>query len=416
MPAERIGGSHHGRHERVSQQLRALGSHHGHHGRANAEGEPRRGRENSFDRSPISAPGAEKPRSSAFNPRVDALLSKYGIRHDKYNRGQERLLLAVATVDDLIANAPAEEPLATTLVGHDARRVVFLLEGLFRMYDGKQSESFAALTDRIKALEDNLGDSVLYPGLIKIAEESKLPDEVLGALKEKKAAQDASTEAVVAKDWSCDAKGRVPAIADIVREVVNADIGNYEHDRRFFLKKIAKELRDIDLSSYDLTQPETGIHELRRDLRWIPVYVEAGAGLIQLDEKRNPVPELESILSTPLANDKYVQLPPPGDERQPVAVSKSLYTALMKTILDLGETKGRYEPLALIADLYVELGLAKSVPEARAKVDALVAPQEPESLYRKEAADAVGELKRHNLLENLAQELERAVDSKPAVP
>ena len=139
--------------------------------------------------------------------------------------------------------------------------------------------------------------------------------------------------------------------------------------------RFAVVLDDIDDTDYDMfdLQGQDGLHDFRRDLRWLPIFAEALDGLFVLDKGHNPVKEYEKLLiSDPadpdfvsdLSTSKYVRLPDAELEDKPVKMSLSLYTANMKGVLDFGKLKDRGEAIENIAHALVHGGDAEDLEEA----------------------------------------------------
>lgn len=348
-----------------------------------------------------------------WSPAVETLLKKYGREDIAYSRARGRILESVATVDRLATESGSTvEERSAKLIDHDARRQVFLLEGLLKMYDDALGKKDAKkLLAAVKELEDNLGASVMYPSILKQAQAAGLPHAVIQVLEHDQRKQDQRLKSVVASGWMPDGAGRIETLDKVIKEIGKADFGSYDADRSFFLKKIAKELRDVDHTTYDLTQPDAGIHEFRRDVRWIPVYVEAGNGLIQLSEKFNPIEQFEPLLKGETAHSKFVRLPPVGSEARPAEVSKSMYTAMMDTVLGLGAIKDKYEPLDHLAKIYVQLGLAKDYKHAVKELDPKLLAAEDAKDFQKQAKRIYDSLKDVKFFETMAREYERAAEN-----
>jgi hypothetical protein len=362
---------------------------------------------------------AMKKDSTAWVSDVGAMLTKYGAADDlKFSRPIERILVQTAVIDKQFSTeAKSTDGLVQGLEKIDSRRTVFMLEGFLRLYAkelGHKGEQ--ALAD-VKALEDNLGNYGLHDELIQKATDAKLPGSIIDALEESKQEQRAEYEKFVESMLRPDSKGRSPLIAEVISTLVahQDDFHGYEHDRRKNFERLGKLMHHLQDNKFDMTQPVTGIHELRRHIRWLPVDIEALNGLVVLDDKLNPVPAYAAAMKTmqtpdgkPLAESKFVNLPAPAREPDALHVSKSLYTAMMDLVLKLGAIKDRYEPLTLIADLYVKQGLAKDVHQARAMLDPLLDPEESERDYQTQAQALYDGFHKNNLFGAMAAEYDAA--------
>jgi hypothetical protein len=356
---------------------------------------------------------------TAWMPGVGAMLKKYGAADDlNFSRPIERILNQAAVIDNMfVAQANGSDGLVQGLVKVDARRTVFMLEGFLRLYGKELGNKGAKALENVKTLEDNLGNYGLHDELLQQATDAKLPGSIIDALEEGKQKQHSQYEKFVESMVRPDDKGRSPLIAQVIDALVahQDDFHGYEHDRRNTFERLGKLMHHLQDDKFDMTQPVTGIHELRRHIRWLPVDIEALNGLVVLDDKINPVPAYQAAMKTsltpdgkPLAESKFVNLPAPTREPDALHVSKSLYTATMDLVLKLGAIKDHYEPLTLIADLYVKQGLAKDVSQARAMLDPLLDPKETERDYQQQAQALYTEFHQNNLFGAMASEYDAA--------
>jgi hypothetical protein len=125
------------------------------------------------------------------------------------------------------------------------------------------------------------------------------------------------------------------------------DWGSRSSDRKRVLKRIIKELEDIDDTKYDMSILEhgDGVHELRRDIRWVLIEQLAVNGMITL---RNdcPIPAYASVPN----DNRYGALRPSASEPDPCQVSQCLVFAAAKAVEDLGDIKDQAEAEVNIAD------------------------------------------------------------------
>jgi hypothetical protein len=265
----------------------------------------------------------------------------------------------------------------------------------------------------VKMLEDSLGNISLNHQLVDKAKAAKLPGPVIDKLMEQKDEQKATYERFVEDHARPKRLGRSPLIQQVIETLVKhqGNFHGYHHDRRNLFERLSKIMHKIATDPYDMTQPASGIHELRRNIRWLPIDIEALNGLVVLDDTKNPVAAYEPMLDTDLAKSKFVNLPGPAREPEPLHVSKSLYTAMMDSVLKLGEIKDKYEPLALISDLYVKMGLAKNVHAARDMLDPLLDPKETERDYQGEAKVVYDALRKHDLFGAMSREYADAAEA-----
>ncbi|MGQ0504273.1 MAG: hypothetical protein ACT4TC_03060 [Myxococcaceae bacterium] len=351
-------------------------------------------------------------------PQVSALLKKYGVEAPTpLERPLERYLALVGKIDEFCAQEKDPEKLADLMVQKDLRRTVFLLEGLLKMYKPGFGDDVSKLRDDVKKLEDALGGVSLYrgvdgKGLIKTAQDKGMPVAVIRELETKYIAAMNDLTELVAEQWAPNGdEGQSKRIGKLIEKVVDEDFGSYDDDRAYLSKEVAEHIAEIEGIDYDTNdlQGEAGLHELRRQLRWIPVMVEATGGLMQLSETQNPIPSLSSILDTELAKSKYVQLPPADREANPVSLSKSLYTANMQAVLELGKVKDIGEAVEHLGQAYVDSGVAATLADGEAQVKALLGEEYEMGRVHGAASKLYGELTANGLLPAMRAELEQAV-------
>jgi hypothetical protein len=167
-------------------------------------------------------------------------------------------------------------------------------------------------------------------------------------------------------------------------------------------EELARRLEKIPATTYDMNDLQGGLHELRRHLRWFPIFAESLNGLVQLDVRQNPVKAYEHFLTTPLATSKYMDLPSDAREANAFQVPKSLYAALMQVTLDLGALKDAGEPIERLMHGYVEAGLARDLVDAHRMVAQLVGGESQVSEIHAQATRVYAEMQKNRLVERIA--------------
>jgi hypothetical protein len=297
-------------------------------------------------------------------PEVAALLKQYRV-DGPVDRPFERVLVHAAKIDAVLRSEPDADKLVDLIMSKDLRRQVFLLEGIAKLYANIHGKPAERVYLGAKALEDRIGHYSMTKSNLATAEKVGADPKVIAVLKADMDASRAALKALVTSEWMPDAKGRLPGMRDIVEDWGEAKWGSAEKDLKAIKRELARRLEKIETTPFDMNELEDGIHELRRQLRWFPIYAESLNGLFQLDDTTNPVKAYEPMLQHPIASSKYVNLPPADREKDPVAIPKSLYCALMQLTLDLGALKDAGEPIHFIRDAYVRAGIADAASAAR---------------------------------------------------
>lgn len=359
-------------------------------------------------RLPVAKNGKE-PKLDANLPAVAVFMQRYGM-DGVAPRPLERVLVHAAKIHDIIAAGPQGDLDLDALVEHvmkvDLRRQVFLLEGIGKVYERRYDEA-GETGEAAKELEDALGGLSATRTNLAYAQHVKAPADVIAHLE--KAERDAKKDLkkVLTDSWLPDAKGRAPALKELVKDWGEAKWDDYASDKKYLRGELVRRLVKVSDTSFDMNQLETGIHELRRQLRWFPIYTEASNGLLQLDTTKNPVKHYEPMLTVQLATSKYVDLPDDSREVGAIHISKSLYTALMKLTLDLGGVKDAGEPVEALFMAYQATGKARTLDDAKQQVFKLIGGDKIDHDVHDNAKKLYAEMKEHKLVEKLAEQVKK---------
>ncbi len=307
----------------------------------------------------------KKGRPKENLPEVAALLTQYKVE-GPVDRPFERILVPTAKIDAVLRSEPDADKLVDLVMEKDLRRQVFLLEGAAKLYTDIHGKPAERVYLGAKALEDHLGHYSMTKSNFATATKVGADPKAIALLKTDMDNSRAALKKLITDEWMPDAKGRIPGLRDVVEDWGEAKWGNYEKDLGKVKGELSRRLEKIENTPYDMNELEDGVHELRRQLRWFPIYAESLNGLFQLDDTVNPVKAYEPMLTAPIATSKYVNLPGPDRERDPVAIPKSVYCALMQLTLDLGALKDSGEPIHFIRDAYARAGLGD---DAKIKAD-----------------------------------------------
>jgi hypothetical protein len=352
------------------------------------------------------AKNGKEPKLDANTPAVAVFMQRYGM-DGVAPRPLERVLVHAAKIHEIIATGPSDlDGLVEHVMKVDLRRQVFLLEGIGKVYERRYDEG-AEVGEAAKELEDALGGLSATRTNLAYAQQVKAPAEVIAHLE--KAERDAKKDLkkLLSDSWVPDAKGRAPALKDLAKDWGEAKWDDYASDKKYLRGELVRRLVKVSDTSFDMTKLETGIHELRRQLRWFPIYTEASNGLLQLDVTKNPVKHYEPLLGVQLATSKYVDLPDDSREVDAIHISKSLYTALMKLTLDLGGVKDAGEPVEALFAAYEATGKARNLDDAKKQVFKLIGGDKIDHDVHDNAKKLYAEMKEHKLVEKLAEQVKK---------
>lgn len=357
-------------------------------------------------RLPVAKNGKE-PKLDVNAPAVAVFLQRYGV-DGVAPRPLERVLVHAAKIHDIIAAGPQNDldGLVEHLMKVDLRRQVFLLEGIGKVYERRYDEAGEA-GEAAKELEDELGDLSAARTNLAYAQQVKAPADVIAHLTKEEGDAKKELKKILSKSWLPDDKGRIPALKELTENWGEAKWDDYAADKKYLRKELVRRLVKLSDTSFDMSQLETGIHELRRQLRWFPIYTEATNGMIQLDETKNPVKHYKPMLQVKLAKSKYVDLPDDSREVDAIRISKSLYTAVMQLTLDLGGVKDAGEPVESLFAAYQATGKARTLDDAKTQVFKLIGGDKIDHDVHDNAKKLYAEMKEHKLVEKLAEQVKK---------
>lgn len=257
--------------------------------------------------------------------------------------GHRRFIKHLGRLLPCLSQASVASDPALALFQTPARQWLFYLQSLCRVYREVQGKKpFKALAEPIKALEDQLGAVDYWDAWLKEAATKKgFPARMKSVLERHKSGELATLQKLIDSDgWFANDFERIRSILDALSEV---DWHKPNKDRRKVaeflsdeLKEIEKEYRDGEI---DFAELELGVHEFRRQLRWISIYAQSLEGLVQL-RSVEPVPgDLKKYMTKAIKESRYNILPPREEGIEPVYLSAPHFYALSWVIAEIGEIK-----------------------------------------------------------------------------
>jgi hypothetical protein len=127
------------------------------------------------------------------------------------------------------------------------------------------------------------------------------------------------------------------------RKLKNVDWLTPKRESKTLRKWLVNELHDIHehMEELDLQDIEHGLHEARREVRWISIYFTAVAGGFVLDTAAPPPENWTQYLTQEIVSNPYNQLPAPENDDEPLKVPAPLLYALSYLIDELGKIKDK---------------------------------------------------------------------------
>jgi hypothetical protein len=224
------------------------------------------------------------------------------------------------------------------------RAIVFSMQALGRLYQ-KQNETFDPLRDSFKELEDGMGEYDKWTELHKKGVAAGASEEIIAKLQSgQTAAKNSFEELLATRGW---AGTEQPKLREWNEFLSNYPWLPYDDERLVLIQALDKQINKISKREWDLSRLEegNGLHELKRELRWFQIELQVVNGLVTFREDPNdcPVEEFKSLLSDPIAQNPFSQLPRASTEKNPCFISQCLYLAGAKYVADLDALKGDVE-------------------------------------------------------------------------
>ena len=300
------------------------------------------------------------------------------------------------------------------LIKNGNRSDLFELEALLRVYESEYPETLSGfLEDHIKPFEDELGRWIDLREAIGFSEKVEAPKEVLAFLKGKEEASREKLKKFLDDQNLIGKESGTSPLRQLEDALEETDWSKKKKDRKLVLKSFSKLLNEIAKNDYDMRLVEEGIHELRRDARWIPIYLRSFNDLIKLDDRSFPEAKIRS--DDPIFQSPYSKIPRAKDPVSfPILFPKLGFLAVNKAVEGLGKAKDMGRMETLLAHILLKTGVASSKTQANAFSKSLVKKhpdyvpvvQKASTLYRY-LAD-----KEHGLLTALSPLLKEQKDWK----
>lgn len=337
-----------------------------------------------------------------------------------------RFLTPLAAFRESLQKAAAREAEhgPDALFGHalytaGGRTPVFMLQGLARIFRkldlGEKAAAEAELFDRLrlesKIVEDVLGQIDYWWVVGQKAAAHKLPRPVLAwAAQRHVEACGAAATWLEAREWTlhryvAEPETFEPRAERFERRLRRFDWPGPKRLRRAWGDFLVETLRDVDeaVAGLDLTRLEEGLHEARRQVRWISVYASALGGQLVLDATAPAPPVWDAYLAPETVNNPFNKLPEPAPDDRPLRMPAPLFYALSHLIDQLGRLKDRAQWTHTLSEALEDTGSGKGRSVQSFLGDAALSAEDAAAGAAKLVADV---LQRDRLLARMAEALE----------
>jgi hypothetical protein len=226
-----------------------------------------------------------------------------------------------------------------------------MVQGLGRLERGmrRDVETFDAMLHDVKVLEDGLGEVDFWWVFITSGEKWKLPPKVLRWAETHHAHACGRVEGwLESGNWIEHRHLREGhkielRMHDLGKQLQAEDWPSAAKEHKKLAAYLSDRLRKMHAAalSLNMDELESGLHELRRKVRWFSIYAGALEGAVTLDKGAAAPKNWSRYLTEAVVSNKYNVLPEADPECRPIAVPAPLFYAVSWLIADLGDVKDR---------------------------------------------------------------------------
>jgi hypothetical protein len=275
--------------------------------------------------------------------------------------GIKRFYPLVSELKKILENIKTEEDVALALYQSEARKVVFFLQGLIKIYKKiTNKEVFKHLNNQFKTIEDLLGKIDFYDSNWKeFSETPAFPTPALNLIKQKyintlKNLNDHLEQ----ENWLKEIDYKFDIIfSDLERIAWPSDEDDTPMVAKVLSKQTKKIIKKYTIGELDFNQLEGGLQEFRRKIRWFSIQAQALDGLIQLvdDDFKEA---LKFYRTSEVLASKFNILPKAKNPENSIHISQSAFYALSWLISFTGDLKDKGLKVLFLEEILIEAKLA----------------------------------------------------------
>jgi hypothetical protein len=265
------------------------------------------------------------------------------IMNSKKQHGQARFEHFLQQLELLLKKASRQKNPALWLYQNDARTVLFMLEGLAKLYAGIHcKKKFVKLELQFKQLEDALGAIDYYDTFGKqFSTNKRISYTVISYLQAQTREKIQSFDEMLREGkWIGSDNKRITKIrktlkkADWLKE--KAEIKKIEE---FYEAAIVRITQFVDKENFHFENIESDVHALRRKLRWLSIYPKGLLGAIQLGKTKKIPKQLSKYITKQETDSPFNKMPDAGDNQYFLLLEQNHFYALSWMIAELGRIK-----------------------------------------------------------------------------
>lgn len=242
-----------------------------------------------------------------------------------------------------------------------ARQWLFYVQALCRVYKKVGSKKrFKALGEVVKELEDGLGAIDYWDAWVKLCEPvAELPTAMLDTMVRHRASAVSALQEMLEKGgWL---ENDCPALSKIIEELEAEDWEKPGKEREKIAEFLCEEMKEIEQKyadgEFDFTELEDGVHEFRRQLRWLSIYGHALNGLLQTDADAKPEAFHEKYMTESVLKSPFNQLPAAPVKGKVLEVALGDFYALSWLIAQIGKIKDQGQKIEVLHAVAKESGI-----------------------------------------------------------
>lgn len=251
--------------------------------------------------------------------------------------------LQLDQLEKMLKKASQSKNPALTLYQTPARQILFYLQALSRIYKKIHNEKrFERMRLTFRSIENQLGKIDYYDAFIKeFSKQKNFPETLTNQLKKHYNEELSILNGMLKNDGWLNSKSL--KLAKIKEDLKTAKWESELLDRKSVGKMLIKNINKIKekytSGELNFNEIELGVHEFRRQIRWISIYAQVLNGLIQL-KKVNPIDsKIKKYLTKEILSSPFNKLPSPKKGIKPIYIQESAFYALSWLIAQSGKLK-----------------------------------------------------------------------------
>ncbi len=269
---------------------------------------------------------------------------------------------------DKLSSYSKDQSLPEFMFKNDFRTPLFFLQALSRIAietSSSEKKLFQQFLEESKALEDLLGQIDFFQSLVDRSSKDNFPTEIRSYFRVKyKESLSNLEEKLTQLQFIPLKKNKSPWLVQWQNQLPRIDWGKSKKESKEikkFLAKTVDEIKDdIRDKKYDFSELEEGVHELRRQVRWIPIYLHALKGKFKLISNQELFSDLQEYMIESVLKSPFNNIPVFDSETHPILISREYIYATSFLISELGKIKDKGQYIEALVEAYEDLGRNKA--------------------------------------------------------